>query len=62
MKIFLIAVAVVVASCLIKTYSDDRLNNRIRELKITEANIEKEIKLLELQLEWLEKGHLAFIM
>jgi len=68
-KILAIAVAVVVASCLVKTYSDDRLNeldeldNRIKELKITSDNIEKEIekalKPSELQLEWLRKGHLA---
>jgi len=61
-KVLAIAVAVVVvveaAACIMKTYND----NRLKELKITEANIEKEIKLLELQLEWLEKGDLAFIM
>jgi len=61
----ILAIAVVVASCLVKTYSYDRLNeldeldNRLKELKITSDNIEKELKSSELQLEWLRKGHLA---
>jgi len=53
-----VVVAVEVASCLMKTYND----NRFKELEAFNAEMKKEIKLQELQLEWLRKGHLATVL
>jgi len=54
LAIALMAVVAILLTCtLIKNYNE----NRVKELK----ELEKEIKSLETQLEWLKKGPLAFI-
>ncbi len=60
MKKFLIAVAVALAveaaACIMKVYND----SRFEKLEALKAHNKNELELLELRLEWVRKGNLAY--